>query len=101
MIVVTSRIRVTSGNADTLAERYRRRERVAETLPGCLGVEVLRHLERHDEFVVVTRWSDEAAYAAYRRHPAFRAAHARIGDVAGGLRVARGERAVDRYEVLS
>ncbi len=46
-------------------------------------------------------WRDEAAYAAYRRHPAFRSAHARIGEVAGGLRVAGEERAVDRYEVLS
>ncbi len=101
MIVVTSRLRVTSGNADALAERYRHRGRVAETLPGCLGVEVLRHLERPDEFVVVTRWCDEASYAAYRRHPAFRAAHGRIREVPGGLRVASEERAVDRYEVLS
>ena len=101
MIVVTSRIRVTSGNADALAERYRRRTRAADALPGCLGIEVLRHLERPEGFVVVTRWSDEAAYAAYRRHPSFRAAHARIGRIAGGLRVDGEERAVDRYEVLS
>ncbi len=101
MIVVTSRIRVTSGNADALAERYRGRARFTETLPGCLGVEVLRHLERPDEFVVVTRWADEAAYAAYRRHPAFREAHARIGEIAGGLRIDPQERSVDRYEVLS
>ena len=101
MIVVASRVRVTSGNADALAERYRRRGRVVETLAGCLGVEVLRHLERPEEFVVVTRWADEAAYAAYRRHPAFREAHVRIREIAGGLRVDPDERAVDRYEVLS
>lgn len=101
MIVVTSRIRVTSGNADAVAECYRGRARVAETLPGCLGVEVLRHLERPDEFVVITRWVDEAAYAAYRRHPAFRTAHARIGEIPGGVRISPDERAVDRYEVLS
>ena len=101
MIVITSRLRVTSGTADALAERYRRRARVVEGFPGCLGVEVLRHLERPDEFVVVSRWSDEDSYAAYRRHPAFRVAHAGIGEIAGGVRVASGERAVDRYEVLS
>ena len=101
MIVVTSRLRVMSDNADALAERYQRRGRVAETVPGCLVVEVLRHLERPDEFVVVTRWVDEASSAASRRHPAFRAAHAGIGWIAGGLRVVREERAVDRYEVLS
>ncbi|MDP9470166.1 MAG: antibiotic biosynthesis monooxygenase [Chloroflexota bacterium] len=101
MIVVTSRIRVTSGNAEAVAARYRGRARVAESLPGCLGVEVLRHLERPDEFVVVTRWADEAAYAAYRHHPAFREAHARIGEIPGGLRIDPDGRAVDRYEVLS
>ena len=101
MIVVTSRIRVTSGNADAVAERYRGRARVAETLPGCLGVEILRHLERPAGFMVVTRWVDAAAYAAYRRHPAFRAAHARIGEIPWGVRISSEERAVDRYEVLS
>ena len=55
MIVVASRIRVTNGNADALAEQYRRRGRLADGMPGCLGVEVLRHLEQPDTFVVYTR----------------------------------------------
>ncbi len=101
MIVVVSRIRVTGGNADGLAERYRKRARRAETVPGCLGVEVLRHLERPDEFAVYTRWADRAAYEAYRKHAAFREAHARIRDIPGGLRIAPEERSVDWYEVLS
>ncbi len=100
MIVVASRIRVLDGNADALAERYRRRERLAESVPGCLGVEVLRHLARPDEFVVITRWVDAAAYEAYRRHPAFRAAHARVRDLPG-LRIDPDGRAIDWYEVLS
>ncbi|MDP9370417.1 MAG: antibiotic biosynthesis monooxygenase [Chloroflexota bacterium] len=101
MIVVTSRIRITSGNADAVADRYQRRSRAAETLPGCLGVEVLRHLERPDEFVVVMRRADESAYATYRRHPAFREAHARIGAIPGRLWISPDERAVDQFEVLS
>lgn len=101
MIVVVSRIRVTSGNADALAEQYRRRLRRVETLPGCLGVEVLRHLERPDEFAVYTRWESRAAYEQYRQHPAFREAHARVREIPGGLRIDRDERAVDFYEVLS
>ena len=101
MIVVASRIRVTSENAEALAEQYRRRGRVAETLPDCLGVEVLRHLERPDEFVVYTRWEDRAAYERYRLHPAFREAHTRVRDIPGGLRVDPDERSVDWYEVLS
>ena len=101
MIVVVSRIRVISGNADALAEQYRRRGRIAETMAGCLGVEILRHMERLDEFVVYTRWVDRAAYEQYRRHPAFREAHAHIRDIPGGLRIAAEERTVDWYEVLS
>ena len=101
MIVVTSRLRVTSGDADALAEQYRRRGRAADAFPGCRGVEVLRHLDRADEFVVVTRWDDERAYEAYRASAAFRSAHARLREILGGLRVAPAARGLDRYEVLS
>ncbi len=96
-----SRSRITSGNTDAVADRCRRRRRAAESLPGCLGVEVLRHLERPDEFVAVTRWADEASHAIYRRHPAFRETHARIGEIPRRLRIPLDERAVDSYEVVS
>ena len=100
MIVVTSRIRVTGGEADALAAQYRRRLRLAETMPGCRGVEILRHVARPDEFMVYSRWDDEASYEAYRAHPAFREAHARVREIEGGIRVARVDEGVDRYEVL-
>lgn len=100
MIVEFSRIRVLHGDAEALAERYRRRERLAESVPGCLGIEVLRYLERPDEFVVTARWVNGEAYEAYRRHPAFRAAHARVRDLPD-LRIDPDRRAIDRYEVLS
>ncbi|HEX8684358.1 MAG TPA: antibiotic biosynthesis monooxygenase family protein [Ardenticatenaceae bacterium] len=101
MIVVISRIRVTSGNADALAEQYRSRSHLAETVPGCLGVEVLRGLDQPDEFMVYTRWTDRAAYEHYRKDGAFREAHSRIQNISGGLKIAREERSVDWYEVLS
>jgi len=101
MIVVTSRIRVTSGNANLLADLYRSRGRVADAQPGCLGVEILRHLDRPDEFTVLTRWTDRAAYECYRAPPSFREAHARVREVPGGIRIDRAERSVDWYEVLS
>lgn len=101
MIVVTSRIRVTGGDADALAEQYRRRLRRAEEMPGCRGIEVLRHAERPDEFMVYSRWDDAESYERYRAHPAFREAHERVREIPGGIRVARIEQGVDRYEVLS
>lgn len=99
MIVITSRIRVVGGDADALAARYQARVGLVDTLPGCLGVEILRHIDRPEEFVVVTRWTDEDAYAAYRAHPAFRQAHRAIAQLPG-LRIDSESRVVDRYEVL-
>ena len=101
MIVVTSRIRVTGGDADALAAQYRQRLRLAEEMPGCRGIEVLRHAERTDEFMVYSRWDDAEAYERYRAHPAFREAHERVREIPGGIRVARVDQGVDRYEVLS
>jgi heme oxygenase (mycobilin-producing) len=97
VIVVTSRIRVTAGSADALAEQYRRRLHAADAFPGCLGVEILRRLDAPAEFVVYTRWASADAYRAYRAAPAFREAHARIP---AGLKVERVEEGVGEYEVL-
>jgi heme-degrading monooxygenase HmoA len=101
VIVVTSRIRVTHGSADALADQYRRRGRQADAFPGCLGVEILRSSTEPDEFLVYTRWRDAEAYDAYRRSPAYRDAHARIADIPGGVRIDATERLVEWFEVLS
>lgn len=98
MIVVTSRIRVAEGDPEALAAQYRARLHRAEETPGCLGVEVLRNLERPAEFVVVSRWSAREAYDAYRRGPAFREAHRRMPS---GMRIDRQERATDAWEPIS
>ena len=83
MIVVTSCIRVVGGDADALALQYRNRVGLVDALPGCLGVEILRHVDRPEEFVVLTRWTDDDAYTAYRAHPAFRQAHRAIARLPG------------------
>lgn len=101
MIVVTSRIRITSGDADAMAAAYRDRLGLADAAPGCLGVEILRHCERRDEFMVYTRWSSVADYERYRADPAFRAAHARVKNTPGTVKVARVEEGVDRFERIA
>ncbi len=98
MIVVTSRIRVTHGDADALAAQYRDRLRLADAVPGCRGIEILRHRDAPAEFLVYSRWESWDAYAAYRAHPAFRQAHERIP---AGLKVERVDGGVSAYEVLS
>lgn len=101
MIVVTSRIRITAGSADDVAAQYRARLGLADSAPGCLGVEILRHCERRDEFMVYTRWESIADYERYRADPAFRAAHARVRDIPGSIKVARVEEGVDRFERIA
>ncbi len=98
MIVVTSRIRVVEGDPEALAAQYRARLHRAEETRGCLGVEVLRNLDRPEEFVVVSRWNGREAYDAYRRGPAFREAHRCIP---AGMRIDREERATDAWERIS
>ena len=98
MIVVTSRIRVVGGDADGLAARYRERLHRADEAAGCLGIEILRNVDRPEEFVVISRWTARAAYEAYRRGPLFREAHRRIPP---GVRIDREERSTDAWERLS
>lgn len=101
MIVVTSRIRIAEGDADEVAAQYTRRLRQADDAPGCLGVEILRHCDRRDEFMVYTRWESLADYERYRTDPAFRAAHARVREIPGPLKVARIDDGVDRFERIA
>jgi heme-degrading monooxygenase HmoA len=89
---------VVEGDAEALASQYRARLHRVEDAAGCLGIEILRGLDRRDEFVVLSRWSGREAYDAYRRGPLFREAHRRVP---AGLRVAREERATDAWEPLS
>lgn len=101
MIVVMSRIRVSSGDPDALAEQYRNRLRVAEDYPGCLGIEILRNNDSSDEFVVYSRWRDRDSYDAYRQSAAYREAHSRIAKIPGGIRIDPNSREVSIFEVLS
>ena len=101
MIVVTSRIRVTRGSADALAEQYRQRLHLADAMPGCRGIEILREAGAGDEFIVYSRWDDRDAYERYRRGPAFRQAHERIREIPGGIAVERVGDGVEVFEVLA
>lgn len=101
MIVVTSRIRVVSGNEDALAEQYRNRLKLAEDEPGCLGVEILRSMDSPEDFVVYSRWRSLDDYQRFRRSSAYRQSHARIADIPGSLRIDAEARVVESFEMLS
>jgi heme-degrading monooxygenase HmoA len=101
VIVVTSRIRVRRGNADALAARYADRLGMADGADGCLGIEILRGVDRPDEFMVYSRWESADAYERYRASDAFRAAHERVRLIPGGIAVERVDEGTALFEVLS
>ncbi len=101
MIVVMSTIRVRDGDADALAKQYRERLHLVEDQPGCQGVQILRNQNDRDQFVVYMRWESRESYDRYRASDAYREAHQRISEIAGGIKIDPSSRSVDVYDVLS
>lgn len=101
MIVAVSRITVTSGNADAVAAAYADRSGLVDEAHGFLGLEVLRHQDRPDEFWVVMRWSDRDAFDAYRGGARFKDVHASVGRRAGRTTVDADSYAVDVLDVVA
>ncbi len=100
MIVAISRIRITSGNADAVAEQYRQRSRLVEQVPGFPGVEILRGHDQPDEFLVFMRWADCACFEAYRRSSSFKEAHHSIRSIPGQVRIDPASYEVGVFDVL-
>lgn len=101
MIVAISRLTVTNGNADGLAQQYLQRSHLVDQMEGFISMEVLRHADNPCEFLVYTRWETRAHFDAYYRQQAFRQAHRNIGQIEGGVRVDRETKLLDVYEVIT
>jgi heme-degrading monooxygenase HmoA len=101
MIVAISRITVTNGNDEGLAAQYARRSGLVDTMPGFISMEVLRHAERPQEFLVYTRWETREAFEAYYKAQQFRMAHQNVANIPGGIKIDRHTRILDIYEVVT
>ena len=66
---------------DTLAERFAPRVRSMEGIPGSEGFELFRPEDGRTTWLVVTRWSDEESFDAWRNSQAFREGHTRANGV--------------------
>lgn len=78
MIVVMNRLTVPSGAGDRLETMFRQRAGLGQT-PGFIDFALLR-AQRHDatdqeQYVVLTRWRDRAAFEAWVASDAFARAH--------------------------
>ena len=101
MIVAISKIQVTNGNAQALADQYAKRTGLVDEMPGFVSVEVLRNCGNPDEFLVYMRWENREAFQAYKTSPAFREAHRNVAHIPGGVKIDRKTRELSIYETVT
>ena len=67
---------VPEGSGDELAKRFAARVGAVDNQDGFEGFELLRPVDERLQWLVVTRWRDEAAFEAWVSSPAFAHGHA-------------------------
>jgi heme-degrading monooxygenase HmoA len=85
-IVRINVIEVPPGSGDELALRFARRAGAVDNAPGFEGFDLLRPTDGRLNWLVVTRWSDEASFRAWTASPAFAQGHRGASDPGPGDR---------------
>ena len=76
--VSMSRLRVPVERAEELVSAFRARARLVDSADGFVDLQVWQSDRDAGELIMVSRWRDRAAFAAYMRSPAHRISHDRI-----------------------
>lgn len=74
-VVRINAITVSPGSGDELARRFAARAGAVDDADGFEGFELLRPSDDRDTWLVITRWRDEEAFAAWTASPAFAHGH--------------------------
>lgn len=69
-------ITVPEGSGDELAQRFAARAGAVDGQDGFEGFELLRPTDGRNQWLVVTRWRDDAAFQAWVSSPSFAHGHA-------------------------
>ena len=80
-VIKINAITVPSTSGDELARRFAARAGAVDDQPGFEGFELMRPTDERDQWLVVTRWADEASFEAWVSSPAF--AHGHRSDPGG------------------
>ena len=80
-VIKINAITVPEGSGDELARRFAARAGAVDDQPGFEGFELLQPTDGRNVWLVVTRWADEASFAAWVDSPAF--GHGHRGEGAG------------------
>jgi heme-degrading monooxygenase HmoA len=84
-IIKINAITVAEGSGDELAHRFAARAGAVDDQDGFEGFELLKPTDDRNTWLVVTRWRDEEAFAAWMSSPAFAHGHGQgHGHGAGG-----------------
>jgi len=75
-VIKINAITVPEGSGDELAKRFAARAGAVDDQPGFLGFELLQPTDGRTQWLVVTRWEDEASFDAWVSSPAFGHGHA-------------------------
>lgn len=101
MYVSLSRLHVPPARAPELIRAFRRRAHLVDAADGFLDLQVWQSDSDPGEVVMVSRWRDRRAFAAYMRSPAHRASHDRIApDLDAAIVLERLEH-LHTYEVVA
>jgi heme-degrading monooxygenase HmoA len=101
MYVSVSRLRVAEPRSDELVAAFRRRAHQVDDADGFIDLQVWRSDRDAEEVLMVSRWRDRAAFAAYMRSAEHRASHARIDPaLKAAIRLERLEH-LHTYEVVA
>lgn len=78
-VIKINAITVPEDSGDELAERFAARAGAVDGQDGFEGFELLRPTDGRHQWLVVTRWRDQAAFDAWVASPAFAHGHAGAG----------------------
>ena len=98
MVVKINAIEVAEGRGPELEERFAKRAREVEGMPGFLGFELLRPAKGETRYFVYTRWETEEDFRAWVESSAFTRGHAQAAKDSKGT-VAHGS-ALMEFEVV-
>lgn len=85
--VVVNVLTVPADQAETLEARFAARKGAVDSAPGFQHFELLRPLSGTQEYLVYTRWADQASYEAWRESQQFAAGHGNTRPAATGSQI--------------
>ena len=85
--VVVNALTVPADQRETLEARFAARKGAVDSAPGFQHFELLRPLAGTDQYLVYTRWDDEASYLAWRDSQQFAAGHGGSRPAATGSQI--------------